>query len=114
MSLRVHGAAVLIGAALLATPVLADSGANAPFGIVNARGTGTAIANGQMVLVGVVLLTIGAFMMTRVDATTSQVALISYLAMMGLGMGASVPAFLIAVQSAVRRRQMGTATATRR
>ncbi|MCB8958926.1 MAG: MFS transporter [Ardenticatenales bacterium] len=65
-----------------------------------------------LVLVGVVLLTIGAFMMTRVDATTSQVALISYLAMMGLGMGASVPAFLIAVQSAVRRRQMGTATAT--
>ncbi|MCB0873858.1 MAG: hypothetical protein H6531_05765 [Actinobacteria bacterium] len=54
MSLRVHGAAVLIGAALLATPVLADSGANAPFGIVNARGTGTAIASGQMVLVGVV------------------------------------------------------------
>ena len=54
MSLRVHSAAVLIGAALLATPVLADSGANAPFGIVNARGTGTAIASGQMVLVGVV------------------------------------------------------------
>jgi hypothetical protein len=34
------------------------------------------------------------------------------LALMGIGMGLALPAFLIAVQSSVQRKTMGTATAT--
>jgi hypothetical protein len=34
------------------------------------------------------------------------------LALMGVGMGCSIPSFLIAVQSSVARSQLGTATAT--
>lgn len=65
-----------------------------------------------LVVVGMVSLTAGAFFMTRVHAGTSQVLLVAFLAMMGIGMGASVPAFLIAVQAAVRRRVLGAATST--
>lgn len=65
-----------------------------------------------LVVVGMVSLTAGAFFMTRVHAGTSQLLLVAFLAMMGIGMGASVPAFLIAVQAAVRRRVLGAATST--
>lgn len=65
-----------------------------------------------LVVVGMAFLSAGAFFMTRVDAGTSRLWLVTFLAMMGIGMGASVPAFLIAVQAAVRRRVLGAATST--
>jgi len=65
-----------------------------------------------LAVTGMVLLTIGSFLMSRISAGSSQLSLIIGLALMGTGMGLSIPAFLIAVQSTVERRFMGTATST--
>jgi MFS family permease len=66
----------------------------------------------SLALAGMVSLTAGALMLTQVSASTGRVPLMVYLALMGFGMGFSIPAFLIAVQSAVERRKLGTATST--
>jgi hypothetical protein len=65
-----------------------------------------------LAVIGMVLLTIGSFLMSRISAGSSQLSLIIGLSLMGIGMGLSIPAFLIAVQSTVERRFMGTATST--
>jgi MFS family permease len=63
-------------------------------------------------LAGMVSLTLGAFLVSQsgVDAVRGEIMV--YLTMMGVGMGLSVPSFLIAVQSAVEKRSLGTATST--
>ena len=66
----------------------------------------------SLALAGMVSLTAGALLLTQVSADTGQAPLMVYLALMGLGMGLSIPAFLIAVQSSVERRVLGTATST--
>lgn len=65
-----------------------------------------------LAVLGMSLLTLGMFLLSRIGVHTSQLALMVYLALTGLGMGLSIPAFLIAVQSTVRRGQLGTATST--
>jgi hypothetical protein len=50
--------------------------------------------------------------MTQVGQSTPQWILFVNVALMGMGMGLSVPSFLIAVQSTVPKQSMGTATAT--
>jgi EmrB/QacA subfamily drug resistance transporter len=65
-----------------------------------------------LALIGMSLLTIGTFLMTRIDADSSQFSLLLSLGMMGVGMGLTIPSFLIAVQSTVQRRWLGTATST--
>lgn len=61
---------------------------------------------------GMISLTIGSLMLTQVNEGTGRLPLMFFLGMMGLGMGLSIPAFLIAVQSSVERRVLGTATST--
>lgn len=61
-------------------------------------------------LVGMVLLVAGSLLMTQIGVNTSMAAIMVYTAMMGVGMGLSIPAFLIAVQSVVRRQDLGAAT----
>ncbi len=61
---------------------------------------------------GMVLLTAGALLMTRVAAMPSTLLVVSSLGLMGAGMGLALPAFLIAVQNEVRRDMLGAATAT--
>lgn len=63
-------------------------------------------------LTGMVTLTVGALLMTQIGLDTNRFQLMVNLALMGIGMGLSIPAFLIAVQSAVRRDALGTATST--
>lgn len=63
-----------------------------------------------LALTGMGLLTLGAALMLRIDVNAHQVSLMVNLGLMGVGMGLSVPAFLIAVQSTVRPRDMGVAT----
>jgi EmrB/QacA subfamily drug resistance transporter len=63
-------------------------------------------------VIGMVLLVIGAFLMSTISQGTSQILLMVYVSLMGVGMGLSIPAFLIAVQSAVPRRDLGAATST--
>jgi EmrB/QacA subfamily drug resistance transporter len=61
---------------------------------------------------GMVLLVAGAFLMTRIAAAPSTALVMVSLGLMGSGMGLAMPAFLIAVQNAVRREVLGTATST--
>ncbi|MEZ4708803.1 MAG: MDR family MFS transporter [Caldilineaceae bacterium] len=65
-----------------------------------------------IILFGVSLLTIGSFLMTQGTGGLSRTQAMIYLGFMGVGMGCSVSPFLIAVQSAVRKRDMGAATST--
>ncbi|NNJ09502.1 MFS transporter [Chloroflexales bacterium ZM16-3] len=55
---------------------------------------------------------LGTFLLSRVRPDMSQLELVVALALMGFGMGSSIPAFLIAVQSSVTRSELGSATAT--
>ena len=63
-------------------------------------------------LIGTATFTMGAFLMSTAGMTTSQISLMIFVALMGIGMGLSIPSFLIAVQTSVKRRQLGTATST--
>ena len=65
-----------------------------------------------IILFGVTLLTIGSFLMTQGTGDLSRAQTMLYLGFMGVGMGCSVSPFLIAVQSAVRKRDLGAATST--
>jgi MFS family permease len=63
-------------------------------------------------LIGTAAFTVGAFLMSTARMNTSQISLMIFVALMGIGMGLSIPSFLIAVQTSVKRRQLGTATST--
>jgi EmrB/QacA subfamily drug resistance transporter len=65
-----------------------------------------------LALVGMVLVVIGAFFMSQIGAHSNYLLITFYLSIMGLGMGLSIPAFLIAVQSNTRKRDLGVATST--
>jgi len=66
----------------------------------------------RLAIFGTASLVIGAFLMSRVDANINQYVLMSFVTLMGIGMGFSIPPFLIAVQTTVERRYLGTATST--
>lgn len=61
---------------------------------------------------GTGLFVIGALLMTLINESSSQIAMMAFVTMMGVGMGLSIPAFFIGVQTSVERRQLGTATST--
>src|SRR5215211_3985725 len=63
-------------------------------------------------LIGTAAFTVGAFLMSQASMNTSQLSLMVFVTLMGIGMGLSIPAYLIAVQTSVNRRQLGTATST--
>jgi Na+/melibiose symporter-like transporter len=66
----------------------------------------------RLAILGTSLLVIGSFFMSGVDANTGQLPLMFFVTLMGVGMGFSIPPFLIAVQTTVERRYLGTATST--
>lgn len=66
----------------------------------------------KLVMTGTIALMTGAFFMSRIGVDTSQTSLMIFVALMGIGMGLSIPPFLIAVQTSVERRYLGTATST--
>lgn len=63
-------------------------------------------------LAGMVLTVLGTFFLSQAGSDPEHALVILYVAMMGIGMGLSIPAFLIAVQSTVPRQYLGTATST--
>jgi EmrB/QacA subfamily drug resistance transporter len=65
-----------------------------------------------LALAGMVMLTLGSFLVSQSGTDASRLEVMVYLTMMGVGMGLSVPSFLIAVQSSVEKRSLGTATST--
>jgi EmrB/QacA subfamily drug resistance transporter len=66
----------------------------------------------SLAILGTSLLVIGSFLMSRADANINQYLLMFFVTLMGIGMGFSIPPFLIAVQTTVERRYLGTATST--
>lgn len=65
-----------------------------------------------LAVAGMFVLVLGGFLMTTVGVHTSQLQIMIYTGLMGVGMGFSIPAFLIAVQSTARREELGIATST--
>ncbi|MCZ2128403.1 MAG: MFS transporter [Anaerolineales bacterium] len=61
---------------------------------------------------GTTLLLVGSFLLARVHADTTQAMVMFILMIMGVGMGISIPPFLIAIQTTVEKRELGTATST--
>ena len=61
-------------------------------------------------LVGTALFTVGAFLMTFVGVNSNQITMMAFVTLIGLGVGLSIPAFVIAVQTNVERKHLGTAT----
>lgn len=66
----------------------------------------------RLAIIGTFLLVVGSFFMSQIDAGTDQTAIMIFVTLMGVGMGFSIPSFLIAVQTTVYRRHLGTATST--
>jgi EmrB/QacA subfamily drug resistance transporter len=65
-----------------------------------------------LAVIGAGALTLGALLMALIGTHVNQIVLMLFLTIMGIGMGLAVPSFMIAVQSAVERRFLGTATST--
>ncbi len=61
-------------------------------------------------LVGTALFVVGALLMMFIGVDSSRTSMMVFVTMMGVGMGLSIPAFVIAVQTNVERRHLGTAT----
>jgi EmrB/QacA subfamily drug resistance transporter len=59
---------------------------------------------------GTALFAAGALLMMFLGVNSSQAMMMVFVTMMGTGMGLSIPAFVIAVQTSVERRHLGTAT----
>lgn len=66
----------------------------------------------KLAITGTSILFVGAILLATVGANTSQTLLMIYVTLMGIGMGLAIPSLLIAVQTTVERRYLGTATST--
>jgi MFS family permease len=64
----------------------------------------------RLSLIGTTVFVIGAFLLMIAGVSSSQIGVMVFVTMMGIGMGLSIPAFVIAVQTTVERRHLGTAT----
>lgn len=61
-------------------------------------------------VIGTSVFVTGAFLMTLIGADSSQTIMMIYVGLMGVGMGLSIPSFLVAVQTTVERKDLGAAT----
>ncbi|HCK66708.1 MAG TPA: MFS transporter [Anaerolineae bacterium] len=64
----------------------------------------------KLAWLGTSLVVIASFCMSTVSANTGQTWMMIFLALLGIGMGLCIPPFLIAVQTTVERKHLGTAT----
>jgi EmrB/QacA subfamily drug resistance transporter len=63
-------------------------------------------------IVGMVVLTVGMYLLTRLEPSTSYLWLSAYIVVLGLGMGLVMQVLILAIQNAVDYRDMGVATST--
>jgi len=63
-------------------------------------------------VVGLALATVALFSMSRMSATTSSLSLVLRMIATGLGIGATLPVFTLAVQNAFEHEMLGVATAS--
>jgi EmrB/QacA subfamily drug resistance transporter len=61
-------------------------------------------------ITGTALSATGVFLLTRMDPSTSYAVLVRNVAILGVGLGAAMPVFNLAVQNAVEARVVGAAT----
>jgi EmrB/QacA subfamily drug resistance transporter len=61
-------------------------------------------------VVGTALMTLGLFLLSHIDATTSTAVLSAFMVVLGFGLGLVMQVLVIAVQNAVDYRDLGTAT----
>lgn len=66
----------------------------------------------KVAMAGMVLLVIGSLLMITINPSTSQLMIMLYTSLMGIGMGLSIPVFLVAIQTYVARHDLGVATST--
>jgi EmrB/QacA subfamily drug resistance transporter len=70
------------------------------------------VGHRRLGVIGTSVFASGAFLMTLIGAGSSQIMMMVFVTLMGVGMGLSIPSFLVAVQTNVERRNLGTATST--
>jgi EmrB/QacA subfamily drug resistance transporter len=104
----VQGASVTGSGAALTPMMLSLVAMSAASGAVISR-TGRYKIN---ILVGITLLGIGCFLLTQMDRGTSHAAVVRNMVLIGLGLGAGMQTFVLVVQNAVGREDLGVATAT--
>jgi len=63
-------------------------------------------------IIGSILVTVGMFLFTRMDASTGRVAVLLAMIVSGFGMGLLIPVYTTAVQNAAPRKHLGAATAS--
>src|SRR3954462_3495219 len=61
-------------------------------------------------VIGTALMTLGLFLLSHIDATTSTAVLSAFMVVLGFGLGLVMQVLVIAVQSAVDYKDLGTAT----
>lgn len=64
------------------------------------------------VLIGIVSIGVGFFLLTRMDRSTTYAEVIRNMIFIGMGLGAGMQTFVLIVQNAVSREDLGVATAT--
>ncbi|GAC1636830.1 MAG: hypothetical protein NVS4B2_25400 [Chloroflexota bacterium] len=65
-----------------------------------------------ILLVSMVFIAVGSFLMTRLQADTSDAVLWAWMFVMGLGIGPSMSGFTVVVQNSAPANQLGVATST--
>lgn len=66
----------------------------------------------RIALIGLSLMTGGMFLLSRMDASTSQGVVVRNMLVVGFGLGLVMPLYTVVVQNAVPHRMIGVATAT--
>lgn len=66
----------------------------------------------SVAVIGTIFLVIGCYFLTSINMGTSQILVMVYTSLMGIGMGLTIPVFLISIQTIAARRDLGVATST--
>ncbi|MFN8426710.1 MAG: MFS transporter [Anaerolineales bacterium] len=64
----------------------------------------------RLSIIGTSIFLIGAILLALFGASADRTFVMVFVTLMGMGMGLSIPAYVIAVQTTVERRHLGTAT----
>ena len=64
-----------------------------------------------LAIVGMAMATVGMFLFSQIDQTTTSGGLVMRMIIMGLGLGVTMPIFTLAVQNAFSHARLGEVTA---
>jgi len=66
----------------------------------------------SVAIIGSVFLTAGCLFLTTIDMHSKQLFIMIYTSLMGIGMGLTIPVYLISIQTFVAKQDLGVATST--